>query len=216
MTSFFSRLVTRKGSLMKQLLLSVVVLGFVGCGDSDRLNEMMQDIGEPQGDPMSTPTEEPEVDPPGPVVIAEPPAPAPTPREPEPPAPEPPAPGEPTGGVALQNVRFGPWLQAPGQDRITILAETWTPVAVTVELDGQSQTSPVGTHHELTFSGLAPSTRYWYRLVIGGQAGFVKHASTLPAEGEPIRVVVMGDPRNQPAIQATVNEAIAAEGADLL
>jgi len=123
---------------------------------------------------------------------------------------------EPTGGAALPAVKYGPYLQGPGRHQVTVSLETSTAVPVSVELDGRTLASPAGTHHELTFDGLAPARRYWYRAHVGGTAGVVHHATTLPLAGEPVRFVVMGDHQFDTLALRDIVDRVAAEGVDLI
>jgi hypothetical protein len=81
-------------------------------------------------------------------------------------------------------------------------------------LDGTTETRV----HEVHVCGLAPSTRYHYKVGGPGAWSEVFETATGPAVGapEPIRIGVLGDSRNDPTAFARIMEKLVAEGTDLV
>ncbi|WP_340063612.1 hypothetical protein [Ascidiimonas aurantiaca] len=82
----------------------------------------------------------------------------------------------------------GPFVNMLTHTGVTIWFNTTLPVPVELRINGETIESPVGTHHEITVSGLAPDTKYEYSVSYGGftQQYYVK---TAPKPGSRIPFV---------------------------
>ena len=110
------------------------------------------------------------------------------------------------GGTPIPHVTRGPYLQRGTPTSMTVRwrtnAATWSRVrygAAPEKLPHLVQTAGLTTEHEVTLTGLAGDTRYFY--VVGDAAGRLVHGDesytfvTPPASGtpKPMRVWVLGD-----------------------
>jgi len=68
------------------------------------------------------------------------------------------------------------------------------------------------TVHEVRLRGLAPGTRYVYRVSTGGQRSLLHAFWTAPEPGAPVRFAVWGDSRSQPPVATSVVRGMAEFG----
>lgn len=123
-------------------------------------------------------------------------------------------------GVAV--VR-GPVLQDVVADRARIVFDTDLPTraAVEVTIDGQTRTlasagGGLAVHHGVLLTGLRPSARVRYRLLVEGAAGEEFAFSAAPAADQVARIAVYGDSRNGHLAHGRLVEAMLGEAPDLV
>ncbi|MFT5586267.1 MAG: hypothetical protein ACI9VR_003864 [Cognaticolwellia sp.] len=108
-----------------------------------------------------------------------------------------------------------PYIQAVGQDEVTLMWMTDVPVGAEVQWGegslAQSQTLPVGAQiAELRLAGLTSNTRYEYQVSVDGEPDFVSYFETAPAPGgtEQVRIWVLGDSGKGSSGQFDVRDAM--------
>jgi hypothetical protein len=111
----------------------------------------------------------------------------------------------------------GPWLAHAWPDRLVVGFETAEACRGRLEFGRAGQALAVAaeepepvTEHRLEATGLAPDTRYAYRLACGPATGEAHTAYTAPAPGAPVRLVVLGDTQDHPEVSARVIAEMAA------
>jgi hypothetical protein len=137
--------------------------------------------------------------------------------------------GEPARAATLTR---GPYLQCGTRSSVVVRWRTLEPtdsrvvVGVDpVDLSSVASSTALTTEHEITVSGLAPATRYWYAVgtrdaLLAGDPPFP--FVTPPAAGtrRPVRAWILGDSGQPGAIQDSVRDAFiaytGARGADLM
>lgn len=104
-----------------------------------------------------------------------------------------------------------PLLQFGTLDSMTIVCETSRPAtmevqyALTQPLDQAARTNEPRLIHELTLSGLAPHTRYFYRVVCRGESGEeltskIYSFQTAPPADRPFAFAIIGDTQRNPEV----------------
>ncbi|HOX47179.1 MAG TPA: metallophosphoesterase [Myxococcota bacterium] len=118
----------------------------------------------------------------------------------------------------------GPWLFHATSDRLVFGFDTAEACQGTVELGRPGEAlAPAGEEaasrleHQLEVAGLAPDTRYAYRLRCGALESQEHTAYTAPAPGAAVRFAVLGDTQSHPEVSArVVREVLPFEPAFLL
>lgn len=119
-------------------------------------------------------------------------------------------------------IRFGPILQDAAPDAITVIWETETPGDSIVEYGlssryGQTATGAANvTMHRVRLTGLAPATRYRFRVRSGTSASEECSFRTAPPFRRPFRFVATGDNRGPSLMSDKVARAAAAENPDIV
>jgi len=116
-----------------------------------------------------------------------------------------------------------PYLQHPTPHAITVMWETTTPLPGHVEFGetpalGRTVARPAPIKlHEVRLEGLKPATRYYYRVLAGGQPSPVFSFRTPPALGtHRWKLAVYGDSRTFPFVHRKVVEQILKHDVDLV
>ncbi len=106
-------------------------------------------------------------------------------------------------------VQSGPLVVDIGADHGDITCRTNAPVAVQLNIAGESHISPAGLHHHWHVTGLSAGRDYPYLIKVNcSEAHASGRLATLPHEG-PIRIVVCGDAGPLPHVWAENAAAIA-------
>jgi len=105
------------------------------------------------------------------------------------------------GSVAYADILRGPYLQRVDTESTTVLWETYTDEACTLEYGADESfgyTQEAGTEimHVSIIEGLQPATSYSYRIVCGEYTSKTYTFKTAPVIGTPFRFVVYGDTRS--------------------
>ncbi|NOZ60916.1 MAG: hypothetical protein GXO74_04475 [Calditrichaeota bacterium] len=114
------------------------------------------------------------------------------------------------------SLKFGPYLQRPTPDGISILWETDNPASGKVVFGLQAESlsdtlseDSTATFHHIRLSGLEPNTVYYYRCFWAGDSTEVFSFKTAPDNDEtPFRICVVGDSRSNPKIFHRICEQI--------
>jgi len=114
------------------------------------------------------------------------------------------------------SLKFGPYLQKPTPDGISILWETDKPVVGKVVFGLQAEflsdtlmENSAATFHHIRVTGLAPNTVYHYRCFWGEDGTDIYSFKTAPDnDTTPFRICVVGDSRSNPKIFHSICQQI--------
>lgn len=117
-----------------------------------------------------------------------------------------------------------PYLQALGATSVTVKLELPAPAPAEVQITRAGDPAPslvvksegARAFHALRASGLAPATAYNYVVSAGGARSERGRFTTAPTDARPIRFLVYGDSRSDPAAHAAVVRAMTAAPSDFL
>lgn len=124
-------------------------------------------------------------------------------------------------GRSDRGILRGPALAETTQTTATIVVDTDPDVDATLEWgagDGMSTTqkSPPGRRHVFALSGLAPDSRFSYRVRAGSSQSAKSSFHTLPKAGAELRIGVYGDVRGGHTMHKRLIERMLDEGLDLV
>src|ERR1700690_85473 len=108
----------------------------------------------------------------------------------------------------------GPYLQDVRKDGFVVAFETDVETHAAVEV-GAQRVATHGPRHEALVTGLHPSTRYPYRVIVDDVSAGEWEARTAPEDARPFVFIVYGDNRNGGEVEAKLTRTMAAENPDL-
>lgn len=114
--------------------------------------------------------------------------------------------------LLASNLYFGPYLQSPKTDGITVLWRTTEPVIGNIiyglspeKLDKNISESEQVELHKFKITGLKPNQKYYYKCIWENGSTEVFHFKTAPNSNEtPFRIAVIADSRTYPEIFSKV------------